>query len=101
MSPKYEAYAFRIWQFCEPLGWNANLNEIASATGISPCIVGRVIKAKGWATRVRVDGASAVNMNNWLNGPSIRRWDNRVAEVASQVRAEVENYQCTRAADHD
>ena len=53
MNPRTEALAFRIWQYCEPKGWDCDLVEIAEALD-EP--VGRVrgcCIAKQWMTKVR------------------------------------------------
>lgn len=53
MTPKANATAFRIWQHCEPIGWDITIPEIAEALDVDARIVSRIINAKGWSSRVR------------------------------------------------
>ena len=53
MNGRSEALAFRIWQFCEPLGWNVTHGEIANHIGASYQQVSRICQWKGWAGRLR------------------------------------------------
>lgn len=53
LDPKRETLAFRIWQYCKPIGWNATAIEIGNAIGASYQSVSGVLVAKGWANRVR------------------------------------------------
>jgi hypothetical protein len=53
MNVKLETDAFRIWQFCNGLGWDCDSRQIADALEIPMSRVTRVLVVKGWATRVR------------------------------------------------
>lgn len=71
MSPRLEAYAFRIWAYAEPLGWDVSVSDIARETGIRPNIVGRVVNEKGWASRLRVS-ESRVRDLAWMRSLPMR-----------------------------
>ncbi|MCF7725757.1 hypothetical protein [Sulfitobacter sp. M22] len=53
MTPRGHAIAFRIWQFCRPLGWDCTRREIADALGLHVGTVAHVVAAKGWDGRLR------------------------------------------------
>lgn len=52
-GPRMNTNAFRVWQYCEPLGWDVTIAGICEALDMKPNVVGRVLRAKGWTTRVR------------------------------------------------
>lgn len=53
MTPANEALAYRIWAFCEPLGWDCTALEIAENVDDSAHRVGAILRWKGWAGRIR------------------------------------------------
>jgi hypothetical protein len=53
LSAKSEAIAFRIWAFCQPIGWDADNTTIAAALGESDHRCRAVIHRKGWTRRIR------------------------------------------------
>jgi hypothetical protein len=53
MTPRSEALAFRIWQYCEPLGWDCTSTEVADVLGVSVWTVSNICKSKGWSERLR------------------------------------------------
>lgn len=55
MGPKIETLAFRIWQYAEPLGWDATVQEIAEHLDVNSRSVRSVLKQKGWYGRVRTE----------------------------------------------
>lgn len=57
MSPRSMALAFRIWQVCEPVGWNLTIGQIAEELEEPLARVRWVIAKKGWGNRVRVQSA--------------------------------------------
>lgn len=53
ITPRAHRYAFQIWRFCEPLGWNVTLQDIAGEIGLPPNHVSHILNQKGWGSRVR------------------------------------------------
>lgn len=53
MTPRQQALAFRIWQYCQPLGWNVTTIELANALEQSRYTIHSILRAKGWSNRVR------------------------------------------------
>tara|TARA_R110000737_G_scaffold139488_5_gene170312 strand:- start:3 stop:254 length:252 start_codon:yes stop_codon:yes gene_type:complete len=58
MNPKTEALAFRIWQHCEPLGWDITLADCAKQMGERLGSVRRVVVVKDWGNRFRAKASS-------------------------------------------
>jgi hypothetical protein len=68
MNPRTEAAAFIIWAFCNPIGWNCSVDEISDETGLTPQMIGAVLKVKGWRHRLRVSkrlGASQTGLDGY------------------------------------
>jgi hypothetical protein len=53
LQPKTHALAYRIWAYCEPLGWNVTIEDVAEALDVKEPRVLHVSKVKGWQTRFR------------------------------------------------
>ncbi|WP_121064675.1 hypothetical protein [Chachezhania antarctica] len=53
VNPTTEAIAFRVWQHCEPIGWNCTVADAAEAVGEPLSRVRRIIGHKGWGGRFR------------------------------------------------
>lgn len=53
MSARDEALAFRIWAYCEPLGWDVTSTDIAREMGAPRSKVAAVLARKGWTSRIR------------------------------------------------
>lgn len=53
LSPRSEALAFRIWAYCEPLGWDVTMQDVADALGVHCNRVVRMAGLKGWSGRFR------------------------------------------------
>ena len=53
MTPRMMAKAYYIHAYCEPLEWNVSIQDIADHTGYAKSLVGRILRAKGWITRIR------------------------------------------------
>ena len=53
LTPRAHRYAFQLWRFCEPLGWNVTLQDIADEIGLPPNHVAHILNQKGWSSRVR------------------------------------------------
>lgn len=53
LSPRTEALAFRIWQVCEPKGWDITLDDLADRLDVAADRVLWVLRAKDWAGRIR------------------------------------------------
>jgi hypothetical protein len=60
ISPRTQALRFRIWAYCEPLGWNTTVLEIAEGLGEPVNVIVGAIAATGWTKRLRV----GVKMSN-------------------------------------
>ena len=54
ISPRTHALRFRIWQHCEPRGWDVTVREIADALDESVGTISNTLKLAGWLNRVRV-----------------------------------------------
>ncbi|MBR9819375.1 MAG: hypothetical protein GYB51_00070 [Rhodobacteraceae bacterium] len=52
-NPATETIAFRMWQHCEPIGWNCTIAEAADAIDVSVNRVRRIAGHKGWGHRFR------------------------------------------------
>lgn len=53
MTPRTEAIAYRIWGYASPRGWDVTVAQICDALSVSASVVGAVLQAKGWHSRVR------------------------------------------------
>lgn len=53
LTPRNEAFAFRIWQIAEPLGWDIRMGEVAEQLGDTKQRVTRIVYMKQWQTRCR------------------------------------------------
>jgi hypothetical protein len=53
MTPATQALAFRIWQYCEPRGWDCTHGEVAEALGVPRASVSTTAHWRGWAGRFR------------------------------------------------
>lgn len=58
MNPRAMANRFRIWQFCEPRGWDVTAYEVAEALGLNPRSVANICRYAGWTERLRVNPRS-------------------------------------------
>lgn len=54
MTPRTQALAFRIWQYCTPRGWDCTYAEIAEALNVDARAVGAIAQSRGWRNRLRV-----------------------------------------------
>ncbi len=54
MTPRGHAIAFRVWQYCQPLGWDCTLAEVADALDEPFATVRAVIGVKNWGGRLRM-----------------------------------------------
>ena len=70
MSPRLEAYAFRIWRFAEPLAWNCTIGEIAEGTGIHGPTIGHVCNVKDWRRRLRTSERDD-EAYRWVQGHAV------------------------------
>lgn len=61
MTPRGHAIAFRIWQYCRPLGWDCTRREIADALDLHVGTVASVVEKKGWDVRLR----TPVRQRHW------------------------------------
>jgi len=53
MTPRMMTQAYRIYAYCAPNEWNVTIQDIADATGYANNLIGRILRAKGWQTRIR------------------------------------------------
>ena len=53
MTPRAMAHAYLIHAYAEPLEWNVTIQDIADATGLANNRIGRILRDKGWFSRVR------------------------------------------------
>ena len=67
LLPYTEMTAFRIWQFCEPKGWDCTSREIAQHLGESAPYVASVLRHKRWAHRIR-PAVTFSHPNDYFNG---------------------------------
>lgn len=61
-----EALAFRIWQVCQPIGWNITIHEAADRLGVRANAVLGAARVKGWLNRFRTQrlDTSGIAMRN-------------------------------------
>ena len=52
-TPRTEAIAFRMWAYCEPLGWNCTFGEVAEHLGVNIKSVVSVATMRKWTDRMR------------------------------------------------
>lgn len=52
-DPRIEATAFRIWQYCNGIEWNATVAEIADALDLPMVNVRNLCAKRGWSNRLR------------------------------------------------
>lgn len=57
----FEALAFRVWAYANPLGWDCTAKEIADALGVDWHRVNWALRQKGWSGRLRVPVARVGN----------------------------------------
>jgi hypothetical protein len=55
MTPRAMAHAYMIHAYAEPLEWNVTIQDIADATGLANNRIGRILRDKGWFSRVRTN----------------------------------------------
>jgi len=55
MTPRSMAQAYLIHAYAAPLEWNVTIQDIADATGLANNHIGRILRAKGWFSRVRTN----------------------------------------------
>ena len=53
MTVKTEVTAFKIWNLCEPLGWDIKISEVAAQLDLDAPHVSAVCVTKGWMGRLR------------------------------------------------
>lgn len=58
MTPKSEAFAFRIWAYANPLEWNVSARELADEFKCSVQRINSICVQKGWTNRLRASGSS-------------------------------------------
>lgn len=55
MTPRAMAQAYMIHAYAAPLEWNVTIQDIANATGLANNHIGRILRDKGWGSRVRTN----------------------------------------------
>lgn len=78
LTPRAHRYAFQIWRFCEPLGWNVTLQDISDEIGLSPNKVSYILNQKGWGSRVRT------TREDYHISVDTRGWAGNMAGVAQE-----------------
>lgn len=63
MTPRSEAIAFKAWQVASRMGWNCTIREVADEIGVDHRRLGKVVSAKGWTGRFRVNPSRANNLS--------------------------------------
>ena len=53
MTARTEATAFRIWNLCEPMGWDLKISDVAEELDLSARHISAVCVQKGWLGRLR------------------------------------------------
>ena len=53
LKVKRDALAYRIWAYCEPLGWDCTVRNVADALGVHWNAVRRISAINGWGNRFR------------------------------------------------
>lgn len=89
MTPRSQAIAFRIWQHCEPIGWDCNIKDVADALGVSWKVINGVAVAKGWNTRFRKDTPDSLSDGS-LNGSPFGTISRAAAVIAEYAPQELE-----------
>jgi hypothetical protein len=51
LSPASETLAYRIWGYCNPLGWGQTTADVAQALDVSSERVAAIMRAKNWQDR--------------------------------------------------
>ena len=53
MTPRSQATALRVWQLCDPMGWDLTIAEVAAELGKPKSYISSVCRQKGWMGRLR------------------------------------------------
>jgi len=71
MTPRQQALAFRIWQYCDPREWNVTHKDVADALGVSVAMVSRICRMQkdDWSHRLR---ATSSNGHDTIHGYAYR-----------------------------
>lgn len=88
MTPKYEAIAFRIWQYASPRDWRVSYDELAEELALTYSQVYNAIRAKGWGGKVmsatKSDyGKRSMAMLHMRNG---HRFDENTLDLCDLIR---------------
>ena len=66
MTPKQHAIRLRIWQHCDPIGWDCSLDECAKAIGLGlPAVRAVVCMSPSWLGRFRASGGAVKRAAKW------------------------------------
>ena len=66
MTPKQHAIRLRIWQHCDPIGWDCSLDECAKAIGMKVGTVSSAVcMSPSWLGRFRASNGAARRAAQW------------------------------------
>ena len=66
MTPKQHTIRLRIWQHCDPIGWDCSLDECAKAIGLGlPAVRAVVCMSPSWLGRFRASGGAVKRAAKW------------------------------------
>jgi len=66
MTPRQHAIRLRIWQHCEPIGWDCSLDECAKAIGLGlPAVRAVACMSPSWLGRFRASGGAVKRAAQW------------------------------------
>ena len=66
MTPKQHAIRLRIWQHCDPIGWDCSLDECAKAIGLGlPAVRAVACMSPSWLGRFRASGGAVKRAAKW------------------------------------
>jgi hypothetical protein len=66
VTPKQHAIRLRIWQHCDPIGWDCSLDECAKAIGLGlPAVRAVVCMSPSWLGRFRASGGAVKRAAQW------------------------------------
>lgn len=51
LSPASQALAYRIWGYCNPLGWGQTSADVAQALDETPQRISAIVRRKNWQER--------------------------------------------------
>ena len=86
MTPKQHAIRLRIWQHCDPIGWDCSLDECAKAIGLSlPAVRAVACMSPSWQGRFRASGGAVKRTSHWVDARGIETTMHEVDDLLGEA----------------